>query len=74
MFNAGLQKGKEGKEGGGQTGNRGLGGVPSEISLHLSLWEMEVDEYQPLKWASDANGAFILAWLCSIHLPNNWWR
>lgn len=38
------------------------------------MWETEVDEYQPLKWASDANGDFILVWLYSIHLPNNWWQ
>lgn len=33
-------------------------GVPLEISLHLLVRETKVDEYQPLKWASDANRGF----------------
>lgn len=49
-------------------------GVPLEISLRLLVREMKVDEYQPLKWASDANRGFILARLCLLNLCNNWWK
>lgn len=57
MFNAGLQRGK-GEERGERQAIGGLG-VPWEISLHLLVSKTDVDEYQPLKWASEANGAFI---------------
>lgn len=54
MFNAGLQRGKQG------LGMGGVGlvwcgvvwgelGVPREISLHLSVPQTDVGEYQPFK-------------------------
>lgn len=59
MFNAGLQRGER-EEREGKTGSRGFwGGVPCEIRVHLLVSKTDVDEYQPLKWASEANEAFI---------------
>lgn len=88
MFNAGLQRGKRGLGMGGVglvwcgVGVVGEWGVPREISLHLSVPQTDVGEYQPSKQSRGPRmlmGPFVPAQPGpaqpgSVHLPDNYWE